>query len=99
MLYCLSCVLSLGSALKKPKPVSEHLRAEKMKKAYYLMHKIPDQVQNNLLCYLHHHGQAHVPVSPTCLSLFPLQIALFSGVSQVMGCTWAPVGYKTVGQK
>ncbi|NWY48381.1 TTLL4 polyglutamylase, partial [Sylvia atricapilla] len=35
---------SLGSALKeKPKPVSEHLRAEKMKKAYYLMQKIPDQ--------------------------------------------------------
>ncbi|NXD01650.1 TTLL4 polyglutamylase, partial [Certhia familiaris] len=35
---------SLGSALKeKPKAVSEHLRAEKMKKAYYLMPKIPDQ--------------------------------------------------------
>ncbi|XP_056352006.1 tubulin monoglutamylase TTLL4 [Oenanthe melanoleuca] len=35
---------SLGSALKeKPKPVSEHLKAEKMKKAYYLMQKIPDQ--------------------------------------------------------
>ncbi|NWH36957.1 TTLL4 polyglutamylase, partial [Chloropsis hardwickii] len=35
---------SLGSALKeKHKPVSEHLRAEKMKKAYYLMPKIPDQ--------------------------------------------------------
>ncbi|NXU63001.1 TTLL4 polyglutamylase, partial [Horornis vulcanius] len=35
---------SLGSALKeKPKPVSEHLKAEKMKKAYYLMPKIPDQ--------------------------------------------------------
>ncbi|NWV10083.1 TTLL4 polyglutamylase, partial [Ptilonorhynchus violaceus] len=35
---------SLGSALKeKPKPVSEHFRAEKMKKAYYLMRKIPDQ--------------------------------------------------------
>ncbi|NXH39042.1 TTLL4 polyglutamylase, partial [Dicaeum eximium] len=35
---------SLGSALKeKPKPASEHLRAEKMKKAYYLMQKIPDQ--------------------------------------------------------
>ncbi|NXQ35467.1 TTLL4 polyglutamylase, partial [Alaudala cheleensis] len=35
---------SLGSALKeKTKPVSEHLRAEKMKKAYYLMQKIPDQ--------------------------------------------------------
>ncbi|NXC81084.1 TTLL4 polyglutamylase, partial [Cercotrichas coryphoeus] len=37
-------ICSLGSALKeKPKPVSEHLRAEKMKKAYYLMQKIPDQ--------------------------------------------------------
>ncbi|XP_063256817.1 tubulin monoglutamylase TTLL4 [Prinia subflava] len=35
---------SLGSVLKeKPKPVSEHLRAEKMKKIYYLMQKIPDQ--------------------------------------------------------
>ncbi|NXY16062.1 TTLL4 polyglutamylase, partial [Atrichornis clamosus] len=35
---------SLGSALKeKPKSVSEHFRAEKMKKAYYLMQKIPDQ--------------------------------------------------------
>ncbi|NWW73364.1 TTLL4 polyglutamylase, partial [Climacteris rufus] len=35
---------SLGSALKeKLKPVSEHFRAEKMKKAYYLMQKIPDQ--------------------------------------------------------
>ncbi|NXK62244.1 TTLL4 polyglutamylase, partial [Sylvietta virens] len=35
---------SLGSALKeKPKPISEHLKAEKMKKAYYLMQKIPDQ--------------------------------------------------------
>ncbi|NXS28646.1 TTLL4 polyglutamylase, partial [Pomatostomus ruficeps] len=35
---------SLGSALKeKPEPVSEHFRAEKMKKAYYLMQKIPDQ--------------------------------------------------------
>ncbi|NXC02025.1 TTLL4 polyglutamylase, partial [Orthonyx spaldingii] len=35
---------SLGSALKeKPKPLSEHFRAEKMKKAYYLMPKIPDQ--------------------------------------------------------
>ncbi|NXR93963.1 TTLL4 polyglutamylase, partial [Hypocryptadius cinnamomeus] len=35
---------SLGSALKeKSKPISEHLRAEKMKKAYYLMQKIPDQ--------------------------------------------------------
>ncbi|NXQ21904.1 TTLL4 polyglutamylase, partial [Peucedramus taeniatus] len=37
-------ICSLGSALKeKSKPVSEHLRAEKMKKAYYLMQKIPDQ--------------------------------------------------------
>ncbi|NWV34355.1 TTLL4 polyglutamylase, partial [Grantiella picta] len=35
---------SLGSALKKPKPVvSEHVRAEKMKAAYYLMQKKPDQ--------------------------------------------------------
>ncbi|NXV74402.1 TTLL4 polyglutamylase, partial [Atlantisia rogersi] len=35
---------SLGSALKeKPKPASEHFIAEKMKKAYYLMQKIPDQ--------------------------------------------------------
>ncbi|NXN79827.1 TTLL4 polyglutamylase, partial [Bombycilla garrulus] len=35
---------SVGSTLKeKPKPVSEHLIAEKMKKAYYLMQKIPDQ--------------------------------------------------------
>ncbi|NXE01734.1 TTLL4 polyglutamylase, partial [Chaetorhynchus papuensis] len=35
---------SLGTALKeKPKPVSEHFRAEKMKKAYYVMQKIPDQ--------------------------------------------------------
>ncbi|XP_015490254.1 tubulin polyglutamylase TTLL4 isoform X1 [Parus major] len=35
---------SLGSALKeKPKPAAEHLKAEKMKKAYYLMQKIPDQ--------------------------------------------------------
>ncbi|NXO80773.1 TTLL4 polyglutamylase, partial [Sitta europaea] len=35
---------SLGNALKeKTKAVSEHLRAEKMKKAYYLMQKIPDQ--------------------------------------------------------
>ncbi|KAI1237261.1 hypothetical protein IHE44_0014522 [Lamprotornis superbus] len=35
---------SVGSVLKeKPKPASEHLRAEKMKKAYYLMQKIPDQ--------------------------------------------------------
>ncbi|NXG22453.1 TTLL4 polyglutamylase, partial [Grallaria varia] len=35
---------SLDSALKKkPEPVSEHFRAEKMKQAYYLMQKIPDQ--------------------------------------------------------
>ncbi|NXL42918.1 TTLL4 polyglutamylase, partial [Podilymbus podiceps] len=35
---------SLGSALKeKPKPASEHFIAEKMKKAYYLMQKVPDQ--------------------------------------------------------
>lgn len=35
---------SMGSALKdKPKPMSEHFIAEKMKKAYYLMQKIPDQ--------------------------------------------------------
>ncbi|NXX36804.1 TTLL4 polyglutamylase, partial [Nicator chloris] len=35
---------SVGNAVKeKPKPVSEHLRAEKMKRAYYLMQKIPDQ--------------------------------------------------------
>ncbi|NXX68695.1 TTLL4 polyglutamylase, partial [Spizella passerina] len=34
---------SMGSALKKSKPISEHLRAEKMKKVYYLMQKIPDQ--------------------------------------------------------
>ncbi|NXK96403.1 TTLL4 polyglutamylase, partial [Formicarius rufipectus] len=35
---------SLDNALKeKPKPVSEHFRAEKMKQAYYLMQKIPDQ--------------------------------------------------------
>ncbi|XP_061860622.1 tubulin monoglutamylase TTLL4 isoform X2 [Colius striatus] len=35
---------SLGSALKeKPKPASEHFIAEKMKKAYYLTQKIPDQ--------------------------------------------------------
>ncbi|NWI86657.1 TTLL4 polyglutamylase, partial [Pitta sordida] len=35
---------SLDSALKeKSKPVSEHFRAEKMKQAYYLMQKIPDQ--------------------------------------------------------
>ncbi|NWY76472.1 TTLL4 polyglutamylase, partial [Erithacus rubecula] len=39
-----SSICSLGSASKeKPKPVSEHLKAEKMKKAYYLMQKIPDQ--------------------------------------------------------
>ncbi|NXN33242.1 TTLL4 polyglutamylase, partial [Nycticryphes semicollaris] len=36
--------LSLGSTLKeKPKPGSEHFIAEKMKKAYYLTQKIPDQ--------------------------------------------------------
>ncbi|NXK01640.1 TTLL4 polyglutamylase, partial [Herpetotheres cachinnans] len=35
---------SLGSALKeKHKPASEHFIAEKMKKAYYLTQKIPDQ--------------------------------------------------------
>ncbi|KAM6070990.1 LOW QUALITY PROTEIN: tubulin monoglutamylase TTLL4 [Chlamydotis macqueenii] len=35
---------SLGSALKeKPKPASEHFIAEKVKKAYYLTQKIPDQ--------------------------------------------------------
>ncbi|NXS62086.1 TTLL4 polyglutamylase, partial [Brachypteracias leptosomus] len=35
---------SLGSALKEePKPASEQLLAEKMKKAYYLTQKIPDQ--------------------------------------------------------
>ncbi|NXO63606.1 TTLL4 polyglutamylase, partial [Phainopepla nitens] len=35
---------SVASALKeKPKPASQHLIAEKMKKAYYLMQKIPDQ--------------------------------------------------------
>ncbi|XP_061226211.1 tubulin monoglutamylase TTLL4 isoform X2 [Neopsephotus bourkii] len=35
---------SMGSALKeKPKPMSEHFIAEKMKKVYYLMQKIPDQ--------------------------------------------------------
>ncbi|XP_010161103.1 tubulin polyglutamylase TTLL4 [Antrostomus carolinensis] len=35
---------SLGSALKeKPKSASEHFIAEKMKKAYYLTQKIPDQ--------------------------------------------------------
>ncbi|XP_032840777.2 tubulin polyglutamylase TTLL4 isoform X2 [Tyto alba] len=35
---------SLGSALKeKPKPASEHFIAEKMKKAYYLTQKVPDQ--------------------------------------------------------
>lgn len=47
-LLCLnasSCVLSQGSASKeKPKPASEHFIAEKMKKAYYLTQKIPDQV-------------------------------------------------------
>ncbi|XP_059676262.1 tubulin monoglutamylase TTLL4 isoform X3 [Gavia stellata] len=36
---------SLDSALKeKPKPASEHFIAEKMKKAYYLTQKIPDQM-------------------------------------------------------
>ncbi|NXG71321.1 TTLL4 polyglutamylase, partial [Baryphthengus martii] len=35
---------SLGSALKEnPKPASEYFIAEKMKKAYYLTQKIPDQ--------------------------------------------------------
>ncbi|NXC19831.1 TTLL4 polyglutamylase, partial [Corythaeola cristata] len=35
---------SLGSAMKeKPKPASEHFIAEKMKKAYYLTQKVPDQ--------------------------------------------------------
>ncbi|NXS49000.1 TTLL4 polyglutamylase, partial [Balaeniceps rex] len=35
---------SLGSALKeKPKPASEHFIGEKMKKAYYLTQKTPDQ--------------------------------------------------------
>ncbi|XP_068263885.1 tubulin monoglutamylase TTLL4 isoform X2 [Nyctibius grandis] len=35
---------SLGSTLKEtPKPASEHFIAEKMKKAYYLTQKIPDQ--------------------------------------------------------
>ncbi|KAM9188980.1 tubulin monoglutamylase TTLL4 isoform 2-T3 [Mergus octosetaceus] len=35
---------SLGSALKeKPRPASEHFTAEKMKKAYYLTQKVPDQ--------------------------------------------------------
>ncbi|NXL30201.1 TTLL4 polyglutamylase, partial [Glaucidium brasilianum] len=35
---------SLGSALKeKPKPPSEHFMAERVKKAYYLTQKIPDQ--------------------------------------------------------
>ncbi|KFQ32923.1 Tubulin polyglutamylase TTLL4, partial [Mesitornis unicolor] len=39
-----SSTCSLGSALKeKPKPASEHFIAEKMKKAYYLTQKIPDQ--------------------------------------------------------
>lgn len=100
MLSCLSCVLSLGNALKeKPKPVPEHLKAEKMKKAYYLMQKIPDQVQNNLLCYLHCHARPMSQPAPHILSLFPLQVVLFSVVSQITECTWAPVGYKTVGQK
>lgn len=45
MLYYLFCVLSMGSGLKeKPKPMSEHFIAEKMKKIYYMMQKIPDQV-------------------------------------------------------
>lgn len=47
MLYHLFffCVLSLGSAFKeKPRPASEHFTAEKVKKAYYLMQKVPDQV-------------------------------------------------------
>lgn len=45
-----SCVLSPDSALKeKPKSASEHFVAEKMKKAYYLTQKIPDQVRYNLL--------------------------------------------------
>ncbi|XP_049670261.1 tubulin monoglutamylase TTLL4 isoform X2 [Accipiter gentilis] len=36
---------SLGSALKeKPKAAPEHFIAEKMKKAYYLTQKIPDQI-------------------------------------------------------
>lgn len=35
---------SLGSTLKeKPRPASEHFTAEKMKKAYYLTQKVPDQ--------------------------------------------------------
>ncbi|NXK30074.1 TTLL4 polyglutamylase, partial [Piprites chloris] len=39
-----SSTCSLDSTLKeKPKPISEHFRAEKMKQAYYLMQKIPDQ--------------------------------------------------------
>ncbi|NWX12564.1 TTLL4 polyglutamylase, partial [Aegotheles bennettii] len=39
-----SSTCSLGSALKeKPKPASEHFIAEKMKKAYYLTQKVPDQ--------------------------------------------------------
>ncbi|NWV20600.1 TTLL4 polyglutamylase, partial [Origma solitaria] len=38
-----SSTCSLGSASKKPKQVSDHVRAEKMKKAYYLMPKKPDQ--------------------------------------------------------
>lgn len=44
-LLCLnasSCVLSASK--EKPKPASEHFIAEKMKKAYYLTQKIPDQV-------------------------------------------------------
>ncbi|XP_014810248.1 PREDICTED: tubulin polyglutamylase TTLL4 isoform X2 [Calidris pugnax] len=39
-----SSTCSLGSTLKeKPKPATEHFIAEKMKKAYYLTQKIPDQ--------------------------------------------------------
>ncbi|XP_030309826.1 tubulin polyglutamylase TTLL4 isoform X2 [Calypte anna] len=39
-----STTCSMGSALKEePKPTSEHFMAEKMKKAYYLTQKIPDQ--------------------------------------------------------
>ncbi|XP_062435066.1 tubulin monoglutamylase TTLL4 isoform X3 [Rhea pennata] len=39
-----SSTLSLGSAVKeKPKPASELLTAEKMKRAYYLTQKVPDQ--------------------------------------------------------
>ncbi|KAM9380245.1 tubulin monoglutamylase TTLL4 [Phaethornis superciliosus] len=39
-----STTCSMGSALKEePKPASEHFMAQKMKKAYYLTQKIPDQ--------------------------------------------------------